>query len=85
MLEITPIAPGQMPQESLGLPSRHQIDDNLCTENIFDGQIVAVRFTADKVYYDILNKLTGNIIRDVDSCEITEDNIKLPQVPQPTT
>lgn len=80
MLKITPIAPGQMPQESTGLPSRYQIDDNICTEDIFDGQIVAVRFTAGKVYYDILNKIAGTITRDLDSCEITEDNIKLSQV-----
>lgn len=64
---------------STQLPSRYQVDDSICTEDIFDGQVVAVRFTIGKVYYDILNKLTGAIIRDVDSYEITEDHIKLPQ------
>lgn len=67
------------------LPSRYQIEDPISTEDIFDGQVVAVRFTVGKTYYDILDRLTGNIIRDIDSCEITEDPIKLPQAPQPVT
>lgn len=60
------------------LPSKHQVDDEVTTDDIFDGQIVGVRFTIGKVYYDILDKLSGKVIRDVDSACITEPIIKVP-------
>lgn len=61
------------------LPSSFQIDTLVSTDTIFDGQVVAVRFTAGKVYYDVLDKLTGKVMRDVDSCVISaESDIKLP-------
>lgn len=64
------------------LPSRYQVDDLVSTEDIFDGQIVGIRFTIGKVYYDILDKLSGKVIRDVDSACITEP-VTRDQVPQP--
>lgn len=58
-----------------GLPSKYQINSPVSTEDIFDGQIVAVRFTVGKVYYDILDKLTGKIMRDVDSCAVSSERL----------
>ncbi len=62
------------------LPSKYQIDDEVSTEDIYDGQVVAVKFTVGKVYYDVLDKLTGKVIEEVDSALITEQStVKLSQ------
>lgn len=50
-----------------GTPSRYQIDDSVSTEEVFDGQVVAVKFTVGKIYYDVLDKLSGKVIENVDS------------------
>lgn len=34
------------------------------------GVIVSVRFTKAKVWYDILDDYTGNVFRDIDSCNV---------------
>lgn len=57
------------------LPSGYQIEDPVSTEEIYDGEITAVRFTIGKVYYDILDKLTGKVIRDVDSAFVTNQSM----------
>ncbi len=81
LLKISPVSPQDLPKERENLPSRYQVDDSVSTEDIFDGQVVGVRFTIGKVYYDILDKLTGKVIRDVDSSYILpEPTIKLSQV-----
>lgn len=59
------------------LPSTYQIEDPVSTDDIFDGEITAVRFTIGKVYYDILDKLTGKVIRDVDSALVTNESMKV--------
>ncbi len=57
------------------LPSKYQVDDFVETDDIYDGQVVGIRFTIGKVYYDILDKLTGNVIRDVDSALVTNQDM----------
>lgn len=37
-----------------------------------DGQIVAVRFTKSKVFYDVLSEYYGFVFRDIDSCGVRQ-------------
>lgn len=63
------------------LPSKYQIEDAISTEEIVDGEVVAVKFTIGKVYYDILDKLSGKVVYDVDSALILQEStVKLSQV-----
>lgn len=62
-------------QSIINLPSTYQIGDSVSTKELVDGEVFSVRFTTCKVYYDILDKLSGKVIRDIDSIEIIQDTV----------
>jgi len=49
------------------LPSKYQIGDTISNEEYVDAEIIAIRFTIGKVYYDILDKFEGKIYYNIDS------------------
>lgn len=76
--EISPAPPEELhpalTERTSGLPSKYQIEDSVSTGDIFDGQVVAVKFTVGKVYYDILDKLSGKVIENIDSALVQDIN-----------
>lgn len=52
------------------LPSKYQINDGFSSDTIFDGQVIAVKFTIGKVFYDVLDRLQGKIV--------TLDGVEMP-------
>ncbi len=47
------------------LPSKHQIDHHVLYNGTTEGIVIAIRFTKSDIYYDILNRTTGEVTKNV--------------------
>ena len=74
--------------EEANFPAGHGIDDNVQFitgegEEPRYGRIARVTFTKAKVWYDILDDVTGDVITQVDSAFVSKiKQIPLPEAPE---
>ena len=70
MMRLTTINEQKKLNEETSYPAAYNIGDDVEFDNGRTGQIVAVKFTKSKVFYDILDDYDANVYKEIDSALI---------------